>query len=458
MDDLVGKLEGLKIAHDLGHVDSLISKLQTSSYVSSATRSRVVDLIKGEVQTVELTRLGRIFSQSTACYIRREDVRQVIEILHAIKRRERVTPLSNQATWLKEEWFHRLVDGEIIPPLRKIFDDLEVCRINIISSLCTIVLFGSKAEGEFFAELRKLFSSSSSSDGVLSNMPETTAREIFKYYGGIVINGSLDCAAYAMAGNNMKSIATGSLDGAIGGFFQFGEDRLISVTADHVVPIENKFKVENEDVAFVELDGSVVKSVCNPLFIEPDSGMVENFNFNDTFPTGLTEGRLISVADSVTYWEKEKKFDAKNCVSVAWRSDERFTVPGDSGSIYYAVRGCFRYPIAVHRASLVVRGRPDETMEDENGKHVRVDSHQRISIGTPLAVCLESFAEEFNGRKYTIDDPAANEDEPLVPKWIARFDHKEDSKFKVEVANLQKARDGVDKEGSEEDDAVQEHY
>lgn len=121
-----------------------------------------------------------------------------------------------------------------------------------------------------------------------------------------------------------------------------------------------------------------MQSACNPLYYKVDAGVFEHFSVLPNFPfdphfltslepgtkivklgsrSGLTEGRLLSVKESVTFYEKKVKHIVSNCVSVAWQSDVRFTAPGDSGSIYYAVRGCFRYPIAVHRATVVVKNK-----------------------------------------------------------------------------------------------------
>lgn len=162
---------------------------------------------------------------------------------------------------------------------------------------------------------------------------------------------------------------------------------------------------------------------------------------------GLTEGRLLRVTDSVTYREKKVKNEVKDCFSVVWRSDERFTSPGDSGSVYNAVRGCFRYPIAVHRASLVIVGRSDDTIEGENGNPVKIDPHHRISIGTPLARCLEDFAIKFNKRQDLVTTDQL-EDDCTLPEWIARFNRV----TTVSVAlQMQKASDGVST--SKEDDA-----
>ena len=50
MDELCGKLEELQSAHDIGHIDVFVSKLQQSSYISSATRSRVAELFRHELK------------------------------------------------------------------------------------------------------------------------------------------------------------------------------------------------------------------------------------------------------------------------------------------------------------------------------------------------------------------------------------------------------------------------
>jgi len=122
----------------------------------------------------------------------------------------------------------------------------------------------------------------------------------------------------------------------------------------------------------------------------------------------------LSVNDSVTFYDKTVKHEVENCMSVAWRSDERFTMPGDSGSVYYAVRGCFRYPIAVHRAGVVVD--KDDFKEKEGGKFEKVKIPARISIGTPLLRCLDEYAEKFNERKSSLD--INDEDSVALPEWI----------------------------------------
>ena len=211
-----------------------VSKLQQSSYISSATRSRVAELFRHELKIssvdniVALSGLERAFSQSTAKYIPRGIVRSAIRHLEMIKQRESVES-AVQTNWNQQQWFHYLVDSDtVVGPLRILMDSLGVCRHNVASSLCTIVLFGSLEENTFFDRL--LVSDILS----LKMMEPSTTRKVFKYFGGVTIEGSPDCA-HLMAGNDMKSVQEGCADGTIGGFFSF-EDKIVSVTAAHMVP------------------------------------------------------------------------------------------------------------------------------------------------------------------------------------------------------------------------------
>jgi hypothetical protein len=276
-DELTGKLEGLRIAHDVEHIDFLVLKLKKSSYVSMATRSRIINLISHEPQTPALVNLQKVFSKSTANYIPRANIREVIQILQEIQHKLPST-FPDKSSWTKEEWFCQLVDSDtIVSSLLEILNTLEVCRHNVISSIFTIVLFGLHDDAQFFQSLME----ACSKDEILRQMNENIARSIFKYYGGVVIEGSTDCA-HLMAGNNMKTVHKESDDGTVGGFFKF-KDQTVSVTAAHVVPRLNVFRLNEEDVAFVNVDSSV-QSVLNQLFIAHDSGKFDNFRLPEKFP------------------------------------------------------------------------------------------------------------------------------------------------------------------------------
>lgn len=268
MDELSGKLEELQIAHDIGHIDVFVSKLQQSSYISSATRSRVAELFRHELKVssvdniTALSGLERAFSQSTVKYIPRGIVRSAIRHLEMIKQREFVES-EVQTNWNQQQWFHHLVDSDtVVGPLCNLMDSLGVCRHNVAPSLCTIVLFGSLEEKPFFERMLE-------SDILSLKMMElSTARKVFKYFGGVTIEGSPDCK-HLMAGNDMKSVQEGCADGTIGGFFSFG-DKIVSVTAAHVVPDLCDYKVPDADVAFVDVNN--VQSARNPLYYEVDTG------------------------------------------------------------------------------------------------------------------------------------------------------------------------------------------
>lgn len=446
MDALAGKLEELRFGHDVEQIDLLVSKLRQSSYVSSSTRSKVVGLVlhkKAKSPSSELDRLEKVFGQPTTNCIKRSDVRTAINFLQTIKQNQVPSTQVDKSTWTKEQWFCHFVDSDsICDPLRDIFVRLHVCRHNVLSSLFTIVVFGDLDEGDFFLN----FVNACHADSNLSNMTEAMARSIFKYHGGFSIEGSLDCG-HVMAGNDMKSVRDSSSDGNIGGFFKFG-DKVISVTAAHVVPNDFDYKVKDLDVAFLDVTNRM-KSASNPLYLEPDKSVFEHFQFPEKFPfnpaflhslapgtkiiklgsrSGLTEGRLLCVAEDVTFYEKTVKHEVKNGVSVAWQSDERFTMPGDSGSVYYAIQGCFRYPIAVHRASVVIKGKSEDWIEMEGGRREKLAIHSRISIGTPLTICLEEYCEIFNPQKVPIDEHTENvtedEDPQILPEWFDRFEVK----------------------------------
>jgi hypothetical protein len=203
MDDLSHKLEELQIAHVIERIDLLISQLRQSSYISSTTRLRTVELFRHELKislsTAEnmdkiasLSLIQKYFSQSTAKYIPRNIVRLAIMHLVGINQRKNVSP-KDQTNWNEQEWFHHLVDYDtVVQPLRDILDSLGVCRYRVVSSMCNIVLFGRFDDKKFFDDLRVTDVLS------LSMMDPFIARCVFKYSGGFTMEGSLDCAQYFM--------------------------------------------------------------------------------------------------------------------------------------------------------------------------------------------------------------------------------------------------------------------
>lgn len=108
--------------------------------------------------------------------------------------------------------------------------------------------------------------------------------------------------------------------------------------------------------------------------------------------SGFTRGRLIGIAE-VNAVENHVSCKIKG-VAVQWYPGSRFCEGGDSGSIYYAVRGCFLYPIAVHRGTFSMSSRsfnPIITtvheLPEDNVKSTIVDRElivENVSLGTPI--------------------------------------------------------------------------
>jgi len=198
------KLKGLKIAHEIEHINSLVDKLKSSYYISDDTRRRVVKLIQHDSNPA-VAHLVQIFSQPTSVCIPRAHVRSVLSELSKIQEKQKLTALISPNTFdSKEEWFCFLVDSDkLIPSLQDLLleDDLTVCRYNVMPSLFTIVVFGKKKEEEFFKD----FLAACSKQEYFSGMNEEMARRIFKYYGDVVIEGTMDCAYHNLtAGNDMN--------------------------------------------------------------------------------------------------------------------------------------------------------------------------------------------------------------------------------------------------------------
>jgi hypothetical protein len=148
-------------------------------------------------------RLAEIFRQPTKCYISRSDVRSAIAILNEIQSNQTPAASQNTENWLQEQWFGYLVDSGsiIIKPLLTILNKLKVCRRSVSSSLFTILLFGETQEVQFFTALREEFNTIEA----LRNMTDDIMKKLFKYYGGITLDGSQDCL-HVMAGNCFENI------------------------------------------------------------------------------------------------------------------------------------------------------------------------------------------------------------------------------------------------------------
>ena len=70
--------------------------------------------------------------------------------------------------------------------IARVFDELGICRYYSLPSRFTIVLYGNSEEDEFFETLLSRVETN------LCDIPKVIAKTIFKYYGGVKIEGSLD--------------------------------------------------------------------------------------------------------------------------------------------------------------------------------------------------------------------------------------------------------------------------
>jgi hypothetical protein len=203
----ITETESLQVTKDVDRIPSLVEKMSKSSYISSDTRSRVVNILlhskKGTPDAQVRMRLAEIFRQPTKCYISRSDVRSAIAILNEIQSDQTPAASQNTENWLQEQWFGYLVDSGsiIIKPLLTILNKLKVCRRSVSSSLFTILLFGETQEVQFFAALREEFNTIEA----LRNMTDDIMKTLFKYYGGITIDGSQDCL-HVMAGKYLGEV------------------------------------------------------------------------------------------------------------------------------------------------------------------------------------------------------------------------------------------------------------
>lgn len=222
--ELAEKLNELRISQKFDHVELLISKLVSSSYVSHSTRCMVIDLLN-ENQTILqfvhdhdlIAVLVATFSRPVSYYIPRATIRQTIMLMREFKKSydAKRTISVPQCT---EEWFYRLVDNSeatVVTPLREVFDALDICRYYLVSSSYKIVVFGKKDKEDFFKQLI----SKCSLHNDLKHLSISMAENILNYHGGVVIESSSDCERIT-AGNNMTLVIGSCFNGTDGVFFE----------------------------------------------------------------------------------------------------------------------------------------------------------------------------------------------------------------------------------------------
>lgn len=90
-----------------------------------------------------------------------------------------------------------------------------------------------------------------------------------------------------------------------------------------------------------------------------------------------------------SFTENGFKHHVENAATIQWIPVMPFALSGDSGSIYYACRGRFRYPIAIHRGK--VNGQFHSVLGKEN---------YTVSFGTPLREAIMEAGRKFGCQSY----------------------------------------------------------
>lgn len=199
--------------------------------------------------------------------------------------------------------------------------------------------------------------------------------------------------------------------GTIGGFVHYGS-KLFAITAGHCLTSDFiRINDTTMDVGLIEVSGSdhetLFSSVVNEsshnfsevwssVFKDPvgtDDKLFEEGTevFKIGATTGITRGYICDHRDVYQADKTNGKFGItkvnwKEMIVVRWLPGQRFSAPGDSGSIYYVARGCGYLPIAVHRGSSTRRG---------------IDQ----SYGTPIYQNFDRLPEAIENKYGIIDNP-----------------------------------------------------
>lgn len=219
-------------------------------------------------------------------------------------------------------------------------------------------------------------------------------------------------------------------EGTLGGFIKFGDQSIYAITAAHVIEsntertwdvhdpsaldvfwllndiydfafirVPNDFDGPYYNFCFCDTDPEVGYNGYPNYFVNEARSFYENpfINLVNLIPgtevikvghtTGFTRGRLVdplsSFVTEITRNQQNVRIRFEDMVVIQWDPSEAFTRPGDSGSIYYAVVGAIRYPIAIHSFSCRIK------KLTHAGEVI-----QNYSVGTPLIDAIE-FAKQI---------------------------------------------------------------
>lgn len=384
----------------LPFINTLIEALQ-QKYIPKITRQEIVRLLgfflelkyfKEEHNEIKIALYDFNRATNDHPYLTTEEKKRVIILLEKLKSSfedkglgdilDDLTIQDKEAE--KEIIFSRITRGKsLIQDLSNIFyQELSVKQISLARKLATITIFGSLEDEQFWTELEKKIQG--------TNLPPIKQLQlVLRYYGGVQINPFTeetlftgDVFPFGILDETTLQSIPDRLNvsyGSLGGFVRAGKDTY-AVTAAHNVSgkkliIDHDYIYRGDfngtylDVAFLKLLHQGQKAF-NPLATSRDPDCYEDYwseklseiNNEGNFPspnffspsteiekigsgTGVTRGFLLDAEANALFPDNEEK---KRMVAVRWLPNRPFTAGNDSGSIYYAVNGCIRTPIAIH--------------------------------------------------------------------------------------------------------------
>ena len=344
--------------------------------------------------------------------------------------------------------FQQLLEGRSIASrVVDVFRRAQVFSFSINESVKKILVFGPLKDQEFWniveVHYRQLLTNN------LSFLPPFEFfKNVVQYYGGL--SEPFNQSEAAMAGTRFPfemldrfvkiPNKLNETSGTIGGYLKVGSS-YYAVTAAHVVSSseeildddflylgEWKSEPESEsyflDVAFLKIRDDADMPLLNPLcsltweakdytqywssYLNDNPGWLDPICNADSVPPGLeiqkvgfgsgfTSGRLIDARATVHRSQNLKTFQNViairgsqriGVVSVESLPDRAFTTANDSGSIYYAVFGCMRYPLAIHSG-----------VASQYGFHLKgnpAQTNEAVSYGTRLREALDWWLKRHN--------------------------------------------------------------
>jgi len=386
-------------------LDNAIQLLEEKAYIASRERELIVRLLKlvPASEATERDAMTTIFQKSTyrLKHIPADAKRRASRLLKLLKQafEESVdlTSLFNslqigsieQKIKREEVAFRQIFDGtSLISPCVQLLQELNIYSYSANEPSQKLVVFGPKRADEFWKLLEEKHSS------YKTELPSIDAlRSMLIYYGDLP--KPFAALEAHMAGNRFPFEIIEDADinripqltrdsvGTVGAFVRV-QGNFYAVTACHVVSRIDQIADHTSiyrgdyngyymDVAFLRVrQGEPVQQFLNSHaslswraddytdywanYMEQFPAYTDPFPDADSFPPGTdvqklgygsghTNGQLVNARAAAHFGEDDIK---NQVVAIRWSPDRPFSKGNDSGSVYYAVMGCMRYPIAIH--------------------------------------------------------------------------------------------------------------